>query len=217
MVPAVALGCRLRRLLPAAAVGAPPPGRATARSLGGQGRGGAPRPRRDLYELLGVPATATQAQIKTAYYEQSFRYHPDRNAGSAEAAQRFAAISEAYLVLGSAALRRKYDRGLLSREDLRGAAKPSGRPPPPAPAPRPRASATAAGHRGPLPPPFDFDAFYRAHYGEQLEREQALRARREQLRQRREEAAARGRLRLLPDLSVGLIVLLGFALLYGLK
>uniref|UniRef100_A0A8C4KL84 DnaJ homolog subfamily C member 30, mitochondrial n=1 Tax=Dromaius novaehollandiae TaxID=8790 RepID=A0A8C4KL84_DRONO len=73
--------------------------------------------------LLGVPATATQAQIKTAYYEQSFRYHPDRNAGSAEAAQRFAAISEAYLVLGSAALRRKYDRGLLSREDLRGAAK----------------------------------------------------------------------------------------------
>uniref|UniRef100_A0A493TMA8 DnaJ homolog subfamily C member 30, mitochondrial n=1 Tax=Anas platyrhynchos platyrhynchos TaxID=8840 RepID=A0A493TMA8_ANAPP len=85
-------------------------------------------PRRDLYEVLGVPPTATQAQIKTAYYEQSFRYHPDRNAGSAAAAERFAAVSEAYLVLGSAALRRKYDRGVLSREDVRGAPKPSGRP-----------------------------------------------------------------------------------------
>ncbi|XP_062448377.1 dnaJ homolog subfamily C member 30, mitochondrial [Rhea pennata] len=215
MVPA-ALRCRLRRLLPAAAAGTPRPGRAIAQSHGGQGRGGgAPRARRDLYELLGVPATATQAQIKTAYYEQSFRYHPDRNAGSAEAAQRFAAISEAYVVLGSAALRRKYDRGLLSREELQGAAKPSGRQAPPASAPPRRPSATAAGRRGPLPPPFDFDAFYRAHYGELLEREQALRARREQLRLRREEAAARGRF--LPDLSVGLILLLGFALLYGLK
>uniref|UniRef100_A0A8C3DZ66 DnaJ homolog subfamily C member 30, mitochondrial n=1 Tax=Corvus moneduloides TaxID=1196302 RepID=A0A8C3DZ66_CORMO len=93
------------------------------------GGAGAPRPRRDLYEVLGVPSTATAAQIKTAYYEQSFRYHPDRNAGSAAAAARFAAVSEAYRVLGSAALRRKYDRGLLSAEELRDAPRPSGRPP----------------------------------------------------------------------------------------
>ncbi|NXD81597.1 DJC30 protein, partial [Halcyon senegalensis] len=168
--------------------------------------------RRDLYEVLGVPATATAAQIKTAYYEQSFRYHPDRNAGSAAAAARFAAVSEAYQVLGSAALRRKYDRGLLSAEDLRDPPKPSGRPPaspaPPPPPPR----APAAARRGPAPPPFDFDAFYRAHYGEQLERERVLRVRREQLRLRREEAAAQGRFRYLSDLSVGFILFLGFAL-----
>ncbi|NXW36236.1 DJC30 protein, partial [Phaetusa simplex] len=165
--------------------------------------------RRDLYEVLGVPATATAAQIKTAYYEQSFRYHPDRNAGSAAAAARFAAVSEAYRVLGSAALRRKYDRGLLSPEDVRSAPQPSGRPPAPAP-PSPRAPAAA--RRGPVPPPFDFDAFYRAHYGEQLEREQVLRARREQLRLRREEAKAQGRFHLLSNLSVGLIFFLGFAI-----
>ncbi|NXV87180.1 DJC30 protein, partial [Calonectris borealis] len=165
--------------------------------------------RRDLYEVLGVPATATAAQIKTAYYEQSFRYHPDRNAGSAAAAARFAAVSEAYRVLGSAALRRKYDRGLLSPDDLRGAPQPSSRPSAPTPPP-PRAPAAA--RRGPVPPPFDFDAFYRAHYGEQLEREQILRARREQLRLRREEAAAQGRFRLLSDISVGLIFFLGFAI-----
>ncbi|XP_014815193.1 PREDICTED: dnaJ homolog subfamily C member 30, partial [Calidris pugnax] len=127
---------------------------------------------------------------------------------------RFAAVSEAYRVLGSAALRRKYDRGLLSPEDVRAAPQPSGRPPTPAPPP-PRAPAAA--RRGPVPPPFDFDAFYRAHYGEQLEREQVLRARRGQLRLRREEAAAQGRLRLVSDLSVGLIFFLGFAILYGLK
>ncbi|NXJ71834.1 DJC30 protein, partial [Rostratula benghalensis] len=169
--------------------------------------------RRDLYEVLGVPATATAAQIKTAYYEQSFRYHPDRNAGSAAAAARFAAVSEAYRVLGSVALRRKYDRGLLSPEDVRAAPQPSGRPPASAPPP-PRAPATS--RRGPDPPPFDFDAFYRAHYGEQLERERVLRARREQLRLQREETAAQGRLRFISDLSVGLIFFLGFVILYGL-
>uniref|UniRef100_A0A8V5GPA9 Uncharacterized protein n=1 Tax=Melopsittacus undulatus TaxID=13146 RepID=A0A8V5GPA9_MELUD len=162
--------------------------------------------------VLGVPATATAAQIKTAYYEQSFRYHPDRNAGSAAAAARFAAVSEAYRVLGSAALRRKYDRGLLSAQDLRGAPRPSGRPTAPSPPPPP-----APARRGPGPTPFDFDAFYRAHYGEQLEREQVLRARREQLRLRREGVAAQGRFRLLSDLSVGLFLLLGIALLYGIK
>ncbi|KAM6049517.1 dnaJ homolog subfamily C member 30, mitochondrial isoform 1-T2 [Chlamydotis macqueenii] len=207
----VALG-RLRRLLPAAPR-VPRPGRALAPSRGGQtGGGGTPRPRRDLYEVLGVPATATAAQIKTAYYEQSFRYHPDRNAGSAAAAARFAAVSEAYRVLGSAALRRQYDRGLLRPEDPRGAPRPAGRPSAPAP---PRAPTSA--RRGPVPPPFDFDAFYRAHYGEQLERERVLRARREQLRLRREEAAAQGRLQLISDLSVWLIFFLGFALIYGLK
>ncbi|XP_051491359.1 dnaJ homolog subfamily C member 30, mitochondrial [Apus apus] len=190
---------------------APPPGPGLAPSRRGQtGGGGAPRPRRDLYEVLGVPATATAAQIKTAYYEQSFRYHPDRNAGSAAAAARFAAVSEAYRVLGSAVLRRKYDRGLLSAEELRAAPRPPGRPP----APPPRAPAA---RRGPAPPPFDFDAFYRAHYGEQLQREQLLRVRREQLRLRREEAKAQGRLRLFSDFSVGLVFFVGFAILYGLK
>ncbi|NWH40339.1 DJC30 protein, partial [Chloropsis hardwickii] len=168
--------------------------------------------RRDLYEVLGVPSTATAAQIKTAYYEQSFRYHPDRNAGSAAAAARFAAVSEAYRVLGSAALRRKYDRGLLSAQELRDAPRPPGRPPA---APPPPARAPAA-RPGPGPTPFDFDAFYRAHYGEQLQREQELRARREQLRLRREQSAAQGRLRVFSDLSMGLLFLLGVAILYGL-
>uniref|UniRef100_A0A8C4S5K7 J domain-containing protein n=1 Tax=Erpetoichthys calabaricus TaxID=27687 RepID=A0A8C4S5K7_ERPCA len=39
------------------------------------------------YDILQVTPSATQAQIKTAYYKQSFLYHPDRNAGSEEAAR----------------------------------------------------------------------------------------------------------------------------------
>ncbi|XP_040853699.1 dnaJ homolog subfamily C member 30, mitochondrial-like [Ochotona curzoniae] len=158
-----------------------------------------PYSRTELYELLGVPSTATQAQIKAAYYRQSFLYHPDRNSGSPEAAERFTRISQAYLVLGSATLRRKYDRGLLSDQDLRG---PGVRPSKthaadPSP-PRPSPSAARAPHESRGAPGgahrimFNFDAFYQAHYGEQLERERRLRARREALRKQQEDRATKG-------------------------
>uniref|UniRef100_A0A8C6RDH1 DnaJ homolog subfamily C member 30, mitochondrial n=1 Tax=Nannospalax galili TaxID=1026970 RepID=A0A8C6RDH1_NANGA len=145
-----------------------------------------------LYELLGVPSTATQAQIKAAYYRQSFLYHPDRNSGSAEAAERFTRISEAYLILGSTTLRRKYDRGLLSDQDLRGPGVRPSRTPAPDPAPpRPPPSTARARAGDPRRTMFDFDAFYQAHYGEQLERERRLRARREALRKKQEDQAKR--------------------------
>lgn len=151
-----------------------------------------------LYELLGVPSTATQAQIKAAYYRQSFLYHPDRNPGSAQAAERFTRISEAYLVLGSTILRRKYDRGLLSDQDLRGpGVKPSKTPvaDPTPPRPPPYTSPAHGGSRT-FPSDgrtmFDFDAFYQAHYGEQLARERRLRARREALRKKQKDQANEG-------------------------
>lgn len=161
-------------------------------------RGDGPYSRTALYELLGVPPTATQAQIKAAYYRQSFLYHPDRNSGSAEAAERFTRISQAYVVLGSAALRRKYDRGLLSDVDLRGpgvrpSATPSADSGPartPSPASRTQRSGPAAPGAGRTV--FNFDAFYQAHYGEQLERERRLRARREALRKQQEDRAKKG-------------------------
>ncbi|GAB1290267.1 DnaJ homolog subfamily C member 30, mitochondrial [Apodemus speciosus] len=151
-----------------------------------------------LYELLGVPSTATQAQIKAAYYRQSFLYHPDRNPGSIEAAERFTRISEAYLVLGSTILRRKYDRGLLSDQDLRGpgvkpSKTPGADPTPPRPPPSPpRAHCGFRASPGGGRTMFDFDAFYQAHYGEQLERERRLRARREALRKKQEDQTNKG-------------------------
>ncbi|XP_037362724.1 dnaJ homolog subfamily C member 30, mitochondrial [Talpa occidentalis] len=161
-------------------------------------RGDGPYSRTALYELLGVPSTATQAQIKAAYYRQSFLYHPDRNSGSAEAAERFTRISQAYVVLGSATLRRKYDRGLLSDEDMRGpGVRPTKTPAadPGSPSARPPASRRPSGGQtapGASRTIFDFDAFYQAHYGEQLERERRQRARREALRKQQEERAKKG-------------------------
>ncbi|CAD7684051.1 unnamed protein product [Nyctereutes procyonoides] len=161
-------------------------------------QGDRPYSRTALYELLGVPSTATQAQIKAAYYRQSFLYHPDRNSGSAEAAERFTRISQAYVVLGSATLRRKYDRGLLSDEDLRGpGVRPSRAPAgdagsPRAPPPASRAHGPGQAATGASRTMFDFDAFYQAHYGEQLERERRQRARREALRRQQEERAKKG-------------------------
>lgn len=161
-------------------------------------RGDGPYSRTALYELLGVPSTATQAQIKEAYYRQSFLYHPDRNSGSAEAAERFTRISQAYVVLGSATLRRKYDRGLLSDVDLRGpGVRPSKTPAADPGAPRAPPPASGTHGRGQAAPGanrtmFNFDAFYQAHYGEQLERERRLRARREALRKQQEDRAKKG-------------------------
>uniref|UniRef100_A0A3B5RC39 J domain-containing protein n=1 Tax=Xiphophorus maculatus TaxID=8083 RepID=A0A3B5RC39_XIPMA len=37
------------------------------------------------YDILKVSPRATQSQVKTAYYKQSFIYHPDKNPGSKEA------------------------------------------------------------------------------------------------------------------------------------
>uniref|UniRef100_A0A3P9MXZ1 Uncharacterized LOC103474675 n=1 Tax=Poecilia reticulata TaxID=8081 RepID=A0A3P9MXZ1_POERE len=34
------------------------------------------------YDILKVSPSATQSQIKTAYYKQSFIYHPDKNPGT---------------------------------------------------------------------------------------------------------------------------------------
>lgn len=161
-------------------------------------RGDGPYSRTALYELLGVSSTATQAQIKAAYYRQSFLYHPDRNSGSAEAAERFTRISQAYVVLGSATLRRKYDRGLLSDADLRGpGVRPSRTPAADPGAPRAPPPASRTHGRGQAAPGanrtmFDFDAFYQAHYGEQLERERRQRARREALRKQQEDRAKKG-------------------------
>ncbi|XP_069045470.1 dnaJ homolog subfamily B member 9 isoform X1 [Lepisosteus oculatus] len=64
--------------------------------------------KRDYYEVLDVPRTATDRQIKKAFHKLAMKYHPDKNK-SPEAEVNFRAIAEAYEVLSDAEKRRQYD------------------------------------------------------------------------------------------------------------
>ena len=64
---------------------------------------------KDFYAVLGVPASASQDEIKKQYRKLAKRNHPDTNQNDPKAAERFKEISEAYTVLGDAEKRKQYD------------------------------------------------------------------------------------------------------------
>ena len=120
--------------------------------------------KKDLYSRLDLTPKATQSQIKQSYYKLSKKYHPDHNRDSQEANAKFQEITEAYSILGRNDLRRKYDKGLLREHPLPHYTSTQWK------------TSRAPGTR--TDTVYDFDAFYQAHYGEALRREQRARAER---------------------------------------
>ena len=67
-------------------------------------------PGKDYYEILGVPRTASEEDIRKAFRRLAKQYHPDRNKGDKNAERRFKEMNEAYSVLIDKQKRAQYDQ-----------------------------------------------------------------------------------------------------------
>jgi curved DNA-binding protein len=64
---------------------------------------------KDYYVTLGVPRTASDADIKKAFRKLAREYHPDVAKDKKRAEEKFKEVNEAYEVLGDPAKRKRYD------------------------------------------------------------------------------------------------------------
>jgi DnaJ-class molecular chaperone len=71
---------------------------------------------RNPYDVLGVPRSASEADIKKAFRKLAKSYHPDRNADDPKAKDRFAEVNTAYEILGDAEKRSQFDRGEIDAD-----------------------------------------------------------------------------------------------------
>ncbi len=71
---------------------------------------------KDLYQILGVSKTATDAEIKSAYRKLARKYHPDLNKDDKNAAEKFKEISNAYDIIGNKEKRAKYDNNEIDAD-----------------------------------------------------------------------------------------------------
>jgi DnaJ-class molecular chaperone len=66
--------------------------------------------KRDYYEILGVPRTATADEIKKAHRKLVRQHHPDVNKNNPASEAKFKEVQEAYDVLSDETKRQKYDQ-----------------------------------------------------------------------------------------------------------
>lgn len=66
--------------------------------------------KRDYYEILDIPRTATPDEIKKAYRKMALKYHPDKNPDDPSAEGKFKEAAEAYEILSDAEKKQRYDR-----------------------------------------------------------------------------------------------------------
>ncbi|ENN71469.1 hypothetical protein YQE_11886, partial [Dendroctonus ponderosae] len=133
------------------------------------------------YESLGLGKTATQADVKSAYYELSKIYHPDRNQGTTadqrdNHSQKFRDITEAYEVLGNVKTRRMYDKGYLSQRPKESTAQRT----PDDPLHnfyKSRESRKRTPNVDGRQPIYNFDEWSRNHYGDSMRKAQEMKQR----------------------------------------
>lgn len=70
----------------------------------------------DPYQILGVPRSASEKDIKSAYRKLAKELHPDRNSDNPKAAERFSDVTRAYDLLSDKDKRAQFDRGEIDAE-----------------------------------------------------------------------------------------------------
>jgi len=66
--------------------------------------------KRDYYEILEVPRTASAEEIKKAYRKMALKHHPDKNPDDPTAESKFKEAAEAYEILSDANKKQRYDQ-----------------------------------------------------------------------------------------------------------
>ncbi|KAJ3694860.1 hypothetical protein LUZ60_000237 [Juncus effusus] len=71
-------------------------------------------------QILGVEKTASQQEIKKAYYKLALRLHPDKNPGDEEAKSKFQTLQKVISILGDEEKRALYDQTGITDDDALG-------------------------------------------------------------------------------------------------
>src|SRR5580658_3765886 len=66
--------------------------------------------KRDYYDVLGIPRSASPDEVKSAFRKMARKYHPDATKNDPKSTERFKEVQEAYDVLGDANKRSNYDQ-----------------------------------------------------------------------------------------------------------
>lgn len=70
----------------------------------------------DPYRVLGVSASASDAEIRSAFRALAKKYHPDMNPGDKAAEDSFKRINQAYDIIGDAEKRKQFDSGQIGAD-----------------------------------------------------------------------------------------------------